>query len=55
MLHAKKEKRDIKKSFNLGADFRDKRVRIVECFNNLLLKESDEINGPSIFASVELV
>jgi len=33
----KRKKREIKKSFNLGADFRDKRAEIVECFNNLLL------------------
>jgi len=38
MLHDKKrKKREIKKSFNLGADFRDKRAGIVECFDNLLL------------------
>jgi hypothetical protein len=51
----KKEKREITKSFKLGADFRDKRVRIVEYSFIALLMESDEKNGPSIFGSVELV
>lgn len=50
---------DVSLSAKLRADFRDKRVKIVEYFNNLLLYlrnlMSYEKNKPIIFGSVELV